>query len=107
MQLFISRLAELDDTKPILVACETLAPYMYGVLEESTDDSELLSCHWLDLLHCLRMPASCVHTQHSQERSATMLLWVHSPLLLHIKDSDTCMCFVPKDVVSRPCLLII
>ena len=54
--MHISRLAELDDMKPILVACEGLAPYMGGVLEELACDSELPSHHPAEEppIRCLR-----------------------------------------------------
>ena len=80
MQWHIKRLAELDDTKPILVACEALTPYICGVLEETVDDSELLSLYLgcltalLEVLE-LRMPASCVRTQQKSHEQVQQGLY--------------------------------
>lgn len=72
MQALISRLAEVDVTKPTLLACETLGPYMSAVLEEMACVSVLPFLHpseRVTLAHCLRMPASIENTWlgHAQD----------------------------------------
>ena len=53
LQEYLSRLAELDDTKHILAACEGLGPFLAGIVRGITAGCELLS-------PCLKPEMTCL-----------------------------------------------
>ena len=46
-QVFTSHLADHDNTKHILVACDSLGPFVRGILREMSSNSESVLLHMM------------------------------------------------------------